>query len=123
MKKILRYLSLYSFPLAMLVVGAFDLAQPDSLRNAMEAINMPSYLLLILGVFKVLGGLALILKVHWRLKEWAYAGFFIWAVGAISSHLLAGHSISEAMPVFFLLALLVLSFTFYELPRKTLSGH
>lgn len=113
MKKILHYLSLYSFPLAMLVMGIFDLMRPDSLREAMEAISMPSYLLLILGVFKILGSLALILKVHWRLKEWAYAGFFIWAFGGILSHVLSGHNLFESMPLFFFFALLVLSFMSY----------
>lgn len=113
MKKFLHYLSRYGFALIMLAIGVLDLAQPEFLINSMQDIGMPSYLLTILGVFKILGSLALLLKVHWRLKEWAFAGFFIWALGAISSHLLSGHGISDTVPVLLLLFLLLLSFYSY----------
>ncbi len=43
-----------------------------------------------LCVAKVLGALALLLPVPSRLKEWAYAGFAIVLVSAVTAHLAAG---------------------------------
>jgi len=50
----------------------------------------PAYFLLILGVWKLLGTVALLVPRYPRLKEWAYAGAVFDLTGAIASHLASG---------------------------------
>ena len=45
---------------------------------------------MILGVWKLLGGVALVIPRFPRLKEWAYAGVAFNFTGAIASHLASG---------------------------------
>jgi uncharacterized membrane protein YphA (DoxX/SURF4 family) len=49
-------------------------------------LGYPIYFLTILGVWKVLGAIALVTPGLARLKEWAYAGIFFNMTGAAASH-------------------------------------
>ena len=51
----------------------------------MVQLGYPVYLLTILGVWKLLGGVALLVPRFPRLKEWAYAGAFFEMTGAAAS--------------------------------------
>ena len=53
----------------------------------MKHLGYPSYFLVLLGSWKVLGAVALLIPRHALLKEWAYAGAFFTYTGAIVSHL------------------------------------
>jgi hypothetical protein len=48
--------------------------------------------LTILGIWKVLGAIAIVVPRYPRLKEWAYAGIFFNVTGAAASHAAAGDS-------------------------------
>lgn len=77
--------------LAMLAGGSADLARPAELVEGMTThLGYPLYFLTILGAWKVLGGLALLVPGLPRLKEWAYAGIVFDLTGAAASHLAAG---------------------------------
>ena len=56
----------------------------------MAALGYPLYFMLILGVWKVLGTIALLVPGFSRLKEWAYAGIFFNMTGAAISHAMSG---------------------------------
>src|SRR5215472_874675 len=56
----------------------------------MVQLGYPVYLLTILGVWKLLGGVALLVPRFPRLKEWAYAGFFFDLTGAAVSGIARG---------------------------------
>ena len=58
--------------------------------NIFKHLNYPEYMLIILGVWKILAFIALLAPGFGRLKEWAYAGLFFVYTGAAASHLLAG---------------------------------
>ena len=45
----------------------------------------PMYFFLILGIWKVLGAIAILVPRYPRLKEWAYAGIFFDLTGAVAS--------------------------------------
>ena len=81
-------------------------------------LDYPVYLLTILGVWKVLGVVALLIPKFPLLKEWAYAGYFFLLTGAIFSHIAMGHSVSELFPSVLLLVLLVVSWYFRPADRK-----
>lgn len=53
-------------------------------------LGYPVYLLTIIGGWKILGGIALLVPRFPRLKEWAYAGMFFNMTGAFLSHAIVG---------------------------------
>ncbi len=70
--------------------GLWDLLRIEYVRTMLAHLGYPSYLLLILGVWRIPGGLVLLSPRYARLKEWAYAGTFFDFTGAAASHLFAG---------------------------------
>src|SRR5882762_1874510 len=58
-------------------------------------LGYPTYLLTILGVWKILGVVAVLIPKFPLLKEWAYAGFFFAMSGAAISHIVSGDSAKE----------------------------
>jgi len=114
----LHRLAAVLFPLSSVLMGAYDITQPEELRAAMDAISMPHYILLILGVAKLAGGLALLLPTPLVLREWAFAGFFVWWSGAVSTHLITGEGLSNLVPLGVLGALLAVSFREHAVRRE-----
>jgi uncharacterized membrane protein YphA (DoxX/SURF4 family) len=84
-------------------------------------LGYPIYFLTILGVWKILGVVALLIPRFPLLKEWAYAGFFFVMSGAIFSHIAMGDSIREIFPSLLLLILTVVSWYFRPANRKIIS--
>ncbi len=70
--------------------GVWDVLRLPQVRLLMDRLGYPSYFLLILGVWKLLGTVALIVPRYPRLKEWAYAGAVFDLTGALASHLASG---------------------------------
>src|SRR5215475_11330364 len=84
-------------------------------------LGYPVYLLTILGVWKILGVVALLIPKYPLLKEWAYAGFFFAMSGAIFSHIAVSDPIKEIIPASILLIMTVLSWYFRPANRKIVS--
>jgi uncharacterized membrane protein len=86
--------------------GIWDLLRISYVQRIIEQLGYPSYLLTIIGIWKVPAAVVLLLP-HFstRLKEWAYAGATFIYTGAIASHLTVGNGTSEliALTVFVLL--------------------
>ena len=78
-----------------LLGGAFDAARPDSVVDIMAKLGYASYVAVILGVWKVLGGVVVLIPRFPRLKEWAYAGMVFDLTGAAASHAACGDPVSE----------------------------
>ena len=81
-------------------------------------LGYPIYFLTILGVWKILGVVALLIPKFALLKEWAYAGFFFLMSGAIFSHIALGDPVKEIFPSLLLLILTVVSWYFRPTERK-----
>ena len=84
-------------------------------------LGYPIYFLTILGVWKILGVVALLIPKFPLLKEWAYAGFFFAMSGAIFSHVAVGDPVKELIPSLLLLVLTVISWYFRPADRKIIS--
>jgi len=84
-------------------------------------LGYPVYFLTILGVWKILGVVALLVPKFPLLKEWAYAGFFFAMSGAIFSHIAVGDPVKELIPSSLLLILTLLSWHFRPADRNTIS--
>jgi hypothetical protein len=54
-------------------------------HGVVPALGYPLYFFAILGVWKVLGAIAILVPRYPRLKEWAYAGIFFDLTGAAAS--------------------------------------
>ena len=61
------------------------------------ALGYPAYVVTLLGVWKVLGAVALTVPGYARLKEWAYAGIVFDLSGATVSHLASGSAAFHAV--------------------------
>ena len=83
-----------------------------------KELGYPVYFLTIIGVWKILGVVAVLIPKFPILKEWAYAGFFFLTTGAIFSHAATGNSVNEILPSLLLLALTAVSWYFRPLNRK-----
>lgn len=75
-------------------------------------LGYPVYFLSIIGVWKILGVVAILIPKFPLLKEWAYAGFFFTMSGAIISHLALGDAAKDYFGPTLLLVLTVISWYF-----------
>ena len=73
-----------------LLGGVFDIARPAQVVEEMTKLGYASYVAVILGVWKVLGGITVLIPRFPRLKEWAYAGMVFDLTGAAASHAASG---------------------------------
>ncbi len=89
--------------------------------DMMKHLGYPVYLLTIIGVWKILGVVAILIPKYTLLKEWAYAGFFFVMTGAIYSHIASGDPVTATFPALFLLILTVVSWFFRPGGRKIVS--
>src|SRR5687768_15618469 len=93
--------------LAMVMGGVMDLLGPPDLVEGMAHLGYPAYFMLILGVWKVLGGAAILAPRLPLVKEWAYAGIAFDLTGAAASHAFSGDPLSNVMTPMVLLALAI----------------
>lgn len=76
--------------LAFAAGGAADLSGAPNVIAGMTHLGYPAYVATILGVWKLLGAVAIVAPKFPRLKEWAYAGIFFDLTGAAVSHAASG---------------------------------
>jgi uncharacterized membrane protein YphA (DoxX/SURF4 family) len=81
-------------------------------------LGYPVYFLTLLGIWKILGVIALLIPKYPLLKEWAYAGFFFVVTGAIFSHIAVGDPMVEVFPSALLLILTVVSWYLRPAERR-----
>jgi hypothetical protein len=93
---------------------------PDEVNNITN-LGYPVYFLTLLGIWKILGVVAVLIPKHPVLKEWAYAGFFFAMSGAAFSRIVAGDPITEILPALLLLILIAISWYFRPVDRKPIS--
>jgi hypothetical protein len=99
--------------------GLWDIARIPTVRGLVTHLGYPSYFLVLLGTWKVLGAVALLVPRRPLLKEWAYAGAFFTYSGAIVSHLSTGYDLGELWLLAVLTALTVLSWALRPQSRRT----
>ncbi|HXB08910.1 MAG TPA: DoxX family protein [Puia sp.] len=106
---------------ASLGLVSTGLVQVFNLKNKpgfMVHLAYPDYFLTIIGVWKILGVVALLVPKLPLLKEWAYAGLFFLMTGAVFSHLAVRDGIAEMFPSLLLLTLIFVSWYFRPADRK-----
>jgi hypothetical protein len=87
-----------------------------------KQLGYPVYFLTIIGVWKILGVIAILVPKSSLVKEWAYAGFFFLLSGAIFSHIAVGSPMGAFIPSSLLLILTAMSWYFRPVDRKLMSS-
>jgi hypothetical protein len=126
--KIIYWISTIWLALGMMATGTLQLLKMKA-EGALAPpgvwgithLGYPIYFLTILGVWKILGVVALLIPKFPLLKEWAYAGFFFVMSGAVLSHIAIGDPMKEIVPSLLLLILTVVSWYFRPANRKIVS--
>lgn len=113
--KIIYWVATIWLALGMISTAAVQLFKGKEGQGGADMIThlgYPVYLLMILGVWKILGVIAVLIPKFPLLKEWAYAGFFFVMTGAIFSHIALHDSVTSIFPALLLLILTVVSWYF-----------
>ncbi|MBS1496998.1 MAG: DoxX family protein [Bacteroidetes bacterium] len=122
--KIIYWIATIWLALGMVATGAgqlFKIKNGQGGADMISHLGYPQYLLMLLGVWKLLGAIAILIPKYPLLKEWAYAGFFFIMSGAIVSHIAVKDSFVEILPGTFLLILTLISWYFRPANRKFIS--
>lgn len=124
--KIIYWIATIWLALGMISTGTVQLLKAKAGAGGADSLmhlGYPGYVLTILGTWKVLGVIAVLIPKFPVVKEWAYAGFFFAMSGAIFSHIAAGNAIAEIFPALLLLVLTIISWYFRPAERKLISGN
>ncbi|WP_264537684.1 DoxX family protein [Flavobacterium sp. N1736] len=119
--KIIYWIATLWLALGMTSTGIVQVIKLKEEADMMKHLGYPLYFLTILGIWKILGVIAILIPKFPLLKEWTYAGFFFAMTGAIFSHLACG---DEAIALFgptLLLVLTIVSWYFRPAERKVSS--
>lgn len=104
--------------LGMTSTGIVQLIKMKEEVDMMEHLGYPLYFLTLLGIWKILGVIAVLIPRFPLLKEWAYAGFFFAMSGAIFSHVVRGDGAVELFGPSLLIVLTVVSWYFRPADRR-----
>ena len=116
--KIIYWIATIWLALGMLSTAIVQVLQTKEEVELMTRLGYPAYLLTIIGLWKILGVVAVLIPKYPLVKEWAYAGFFFAMSGAIISHLMVGDEAKEIFGPTLLLLLTVVSWYFRPAERK-----
>jgi len=120
--KIIYWIFTALFTIGMFSSGLQQLFRQKDMVDMVTALGYPMYFMTILGVWKILGVIAVLLPGFKLVKEWAYAGFFFVMTGALISHIACNDFGVKAMlgPIFQTL-FIILSWYFRPPSRKITS--
>jgi len=121
--KIIYWISTIFLALGMLAGGLQQLFQMGGYVAIITHLGYPKYFISIIGAWKILGVITILIPGVRILKEWAYAGFFFVMSGAVISHLAMGETIREIYPSLTLLIFTVISWYFRLTDRKIVLVH
>jgi uncharacterized membrane protein YphA (DoxX/SURF4 family) len=116
--KIIYWIATIWLALGMVSTGIVQLIRMDEEVQKMNTLGYPEYFLVIIGSWKLLGVIAILIPKFPLVKEWAYAGFFFVASGAVFTHLAMQDSTSEYFGPALLLVLTIISWYFRPADKK-----
>jgi len=117
--KIIYWITTVWLALGMVSTGIVQLIKlKEEVDKTTLHLGYPVYFLTIIGTWKILGSITVLLPKLGLLKEWAYAGFFFLMTGAFFSHFAIGDGAIEYFGPTLLLLLTFLSWYFRPADRK-----
>ncbi|HEX6890586.1 MAG TPA: DoxX family protein [Chryseolinea sp.] len=116
--KIIYWVATLWLALGMVSTGGVQLFKVKEEADMFTHLGYPDYLLTMLGLWKMLGVVVILIPKFRLLKEWAYAGFFFAMSGAVISHVAIGDGPQELFGPMLLMVLTVVSWYFRPADRK-----
>lgn len=117
--KIIYWVATALLGLGMLASGLQQIFHTKQMIDLITPLGYPVYFLSIIGVWKILGVIAILIPGFKLVKEWAYAGFFFTMTGALVSHLAVGdNGIKEIIGPIMQTIFIILSWYFRPADRK-----
>lgn len=116
--KIIYWIATIWLALGMVSTGIVQLMRTPEEIELMNGLGYPVYILTIIGVWKMLGSVTILIPKFPLVKEWAYAGFFFNMSGAVFSHLFVGGSAIDLFGPMLLIVLTVISWYFRPADRR-----
>lgn len=120
-RKIIYWVATLWLALGMLSTAVVQLIKMKEEVDMMTHLGYPLYFFNLLGIWKILGVIAVLIPRFPLFKEWAYAGFFFAMSGAVFSHLACGDGAKEFFGPVLLLVLTFVSWYFRPSDRKIIS--
>jgi len=96
-------------PASFVIGGVLNLSQTEQVVATMHHLGYPVYFASLLGIWKLLGAIAIVVPGLPRLKEWAYAGFFFDLTAAAVSRAAVGDGAGDIVAPLVFLALVLAS--------------
>lgn len=117
-KKTIYWIATILLSLGMLSGGIAQILKVQQNVDGTVHLGYPIYLMSILGVWKILGVIAILIPKFKLLKEWAYAGFFFAMTGAVISHITVGDTFLQFLAPSIFVILTVISWYLRPTDRK-----
>jgi hypothetical protein len=102
------------FVALMLLDGFGGVSQQEAGQEVMKHLGYPMYVLIIFGIAKIAGAIALLQTKYHTIKEWAYAGFAFNFIGGFASRLMAGDGPAETIPPLIALGILFIPYYLWK---------
>ena len=109
-------------PTSFVIGGVINLMQTEQAVATLHHLGYPAYFASILGAGKLLGAMVITIPRFPRLKEWAYAGFFIDLTAAAISRAVVGDSAADIIAPLGFLALVLASWALRPADRKLVAA-
>jgi len=101
--------------------GLFQALQLKGVVAGFKPLGYPTYFISVIGIWKVLGIIAILVPGFKLLKEWAYAGIFFTMTGAVISHIASNDVKVQIIAPIVLAVFTVLSWYLRPANRKIIS--
>ncbi|NHA04303.1 DoxX family protein [Mucilaginibacter sp. HC2] len=101
--------------------GLAQAVQAEGVVKGFKPLGYPTYFISIIGVWKMLGVVAILIPGFKLLKEWAYAGIFFTMTGAVISHIASNDVSAQIIAPFILAVFAVLSWYLRPADRKIIT--
>ena len=101
--------------------GLTQALQLKEVLQGFKPLGYPTYFISLIGIWKMLGVIAILIPKFPLLKEWAYAGIFFAMTGAVISHLASNDIHPQIIAPFVLAVFTVLSWYLRPANRRVIS--
>ena len=107
--KIIYWIATAWLSLGMISTGIVQIIHQEEEVQKMTAMGYPMYILTIIGTWKILGAVAILIPNYPLLKEWAYAGMLFDLSGAAFSRMSIGDPAQMIIIPLLIMGLVVIS--------------
>ncbi len=120
-KNVIYWVVTILLALGMLAGGTGQILRFPFNVTGVTHLGYPVYFTSLIGTWKILGVVAILIPGYPLLKEWAYAGFFFAMTGAVTSHLISGDKFTEWLAPGLFAGLTIASWALRPTSRKIMN--